>query len=56
MLQFGLILPLQNDNILKDGDYFGERALLKKEPRAADIFANSRKVKLIALHRDDFEK
>lgn len=46
----------QANNVLHEGDYFGERALLKKEPRACDIFAHSEKVELIALHREDFEQ
>jgi len=44
----------QADNTLEAGDYFGERALLKREPRAADVFA-AEDVSLIALHREDFE-
>jgi CRP-like cAMP-binding protein/tRNA A-37 threonylcarbamoyl transferase component Bud32 len=45
----------QADNLLFEGDYFGERALLKQEPRAADVFAESDNTTLIALHRIDFE-
>lgn len=44
----------QSNNVLHEGDYFGERALLKSEPRAADVFAESGGCTLIALHRDDF--
>lgn len=44
----------QSDNILHSGDYFGERALLRREPRACDVFAES-DVVLIALAREDFE-
>jgi CRP-like cAMP-binding protein len=36
------------------GDYFGERALLKREPRVADVYAET-DVSLIALHKEDFE-
>lgn len=46
----------QNNNVLHAGDYFGERALIKKEPRAADVYAETDAVKLVALHREDFEK
>ena len=44
----------QSDNVLHSGDYFGERALLRREPRACDVFAES-DVVLIALAREDFE-
>jgi cGMP-dependent protein kinase 1 len=44
----------QSDNVLHAGDYFGERALLRQEPRACDVFAESDLV-LIALAREDFE-
>lgn len=46
----------QQDNVLKTGDYVGERALMMKEPRAADVYAYSSQVHLIALHQDDFVK
>jgi CRP-like cAMP-binding protein len=45
----------QSNNILTAGDYFGERALLRKgDKRAADVEALT-DVSLIALHREDFE-
>lgn len=44
----------QSDNLLAEGDYFGERALLKDVPRAADVFAKG-ETDLIALSREDFE-
>jgi CRP-like cAMP-binding protein len=45
----------QADNLLQAGDYFGERALLTSEPRAADVFAEGLAgCTLVALHRDDF--
>ena len=37
----------------KPGDYFGELALLKNEPRAANVIAKS-KVKVASLNRDSF--
>lgn len=40
---------------LKAGDFFGERALLKKEPRAADCVAMS-KVECLTLDRSSFER
>lgn len=38
----------------KEGDYFGERALLKKEPRAATIVATSQELKVVSVERDAF--
>ena len=43
----------QANNVLQPGDYFGERALLTAEPRAADVYAET-DVTLVALHADDF--
>lgn len=40
----------------KAGDYFGELALLKNEPRAASVFAISDELKLLTLHRSDFKR
>jgi cAMP-dependent protein kinase regulator len=37
------------------GDYFGERALIKNEPRAANIIAKSR-LHLVALDRQSFKR
>lgn len=45
----------QSNNILHAGDYFGERALLMREPRVADVLAES-DVTLVAIDREDFEK
>lgn len=39
-----------NDSVLTAGDYFGERALITGEPRAADVIAES-KVTVMALDR-----
>jgi cAMP-dependent protein kinase regulator len=36
------------------GDYFGERALLKKEPRAANIVATSETLEVVSLDKDSF--
>jgi cAMP-dependent protein kinase regulator len=41
------------DNSLTAGDYFGERSLLKDEPRICDIWA-AEDTSLIVLHRKDF--
>lgn len=40
----------------KAGDYFGERALIKGEPRYANIKATSEIVKVISLDRDSFKR
>ena len=40
----------------KAGDYFGERALLKGEPRAASIVCTSEDVRVVSLERDSFKR
>ncbi|VDM01001.1 unnamed protein product [Schistocephalus solidus] len=40
---------------LKDGEYFGELALIKKQPRAATVAAKT-EVELAVLNADNFEK
>jgi CRP-like cAMP-binding protein len=44
----------QSNNILTAGDYFGERSLLKAQPRCCDVEAMN-DVSLIALHKEDFQ-
>jgi cAMP-dependent protein kinase regulator len=39
----------------KSGDYFGELALLKNEPRAANVIAKT-KLKVVALERNSFRR
>ena len=39
----------------KPGDYFGELALLRNEPRAANIIAVS-KLKCVSLERNSFKR
>ena len=43
-------------NELKEGDYFGERALLRGEPRYANIVVSSDTVKVISLDRRSFNR
>lgn len=39
----------------KPGDYFGERALLKNEPRAANVIAKTN-CKVVSLDRHSFKR
>lgn len=39
----------------KKGDYFGERALMKNEPRAANIIAKTN-LKVVSLDRHSFKR
>ena len=51
--------PGKPDTIIKEysvGDYFGERALIKGEPRACNIIASSDTVKVISLDRISFKR
>ena len=43
-------------NELKEGDYFGERALIRGEPRYANIIVSSDTVKVISLDRLSFNR
>jgi len=38
------------------GDYFGERALIKKEPRAANIEVTSDRIEVVSLTKDSFNR
>lgn len=40
----------------KSGDYFGERALLKKEPRAANIEATSDELVVVSIDQNSFNR
>jgi CRP/FNR family transcriptional regulator, cyclic AMP receptor protein len=40
-------------DMLREGQYFGEMALLDEQPRSADVVAVQRTL-LLSLHRDDF--
>ena len=51
--------PGKPDTVIKEykvGDYFGERALIRGEPRAANIIAKSETVKVISLDRTSFKR
>ena len=48
--------PEEIINELKEGDYFGERALLKGEPRYANIIVVSDTAKVISLDRNSFNR
>ena len=53
------LTPGQPAKVIKDykkGDYFGERALIKGEPRYANIIAKSPVVKVISLDRESFKR
>ena len=39
----------------KAGDYFGELALLRNEPRAANVIAKT-KLKVVSLERNSFKR
>lgn len=39
----------------KSGDYFGERALIKDEPRAASVIART-EVIVVSLNRNSFKR
>lgn len=47
--------PATQVNSYKEGDYFGERALLKNEPRAANIVAES-DLQVVMLDRKSFRR
>lgn len=48
--------PQQTIMNYKQGEYFGERALIKGEPRYANIIAKTLIVKVISLDRDSFKR
>ena len=47
--------PAQTVMEYKEGDYFGERALLKNEPRAANIVATSN-LQVVSIERTAFQR
>ena len=48
--------PEEKINELNEGDYFGERALIKGEPRYANIIVTSDNAKVISLDRLSFNR
>lgn len=49
-------LPLLTPLARPSGNFFGERALLKREKRGATVRATSDEVQCLRLHREDFDK
>lgn len=47
--------PAQKVKDYGPGDYFGELALLKNEPRAANVIAKT-KLKVVSLDRNSFKR
>lgn len=42
--------------IHKEGDYFGELAIIKNEPRAASVYTNTEKVRCLSMERKVFKR
>jgi cAMP-dependent protein kinase regulator len=40
----------------KEGDYFGERALMKGEPRAANVKVISERMTVVVMDRHSFKR
>mmetsp|Transcript_103024 Transcript_103024/g.291792 ORF Transcript_103024/g.291792 Transcript_103024/m.291792 type:complete len:400 (-) Transcript_103024:152-1351(-) len=59
ILEEGTLIVLKNDKQVMDykpGDYFGELALLKNQPRAASIQVSSSQAKVLSMSRLSFNK
>merc|ERR1712070_529383 len=59
IVESGTLYALKNDVRVRDykpGDYFGELALLKNQPRAASIIVSSDKARLLSMSRASFGK
>jgi len=59
IVESGSLYALKDDVRVKDykpGDYFGELALLKNQPRAASVVASSDSVRLVSMTRQSFSK
>jgi len=59
IVESGTLYALKDDVRVKDykpGDYFGELALLKNQPRAASIVVSSDSARLVSMTRQSFSK
>jgi cAMP-dependent protein kinase regulator len=59
IVESGTLYALKNDARVRDykpGDYFGELALLKNQPRAASIIVSSDKARVLSMTRVSFSK
>jgi len=59
IVESGTLYALKNDVRVRDykpGDYFGELALLKNQPRAASIIVSSDKARVLSMTRVSFSK
>jgi cAMP-dependent protein kinase regulator len=48
--------PEQEMMVHKVGDYFGELALIKNQPRAASVYSSARETKLLSMDRKTFKR
>jgi cAMP-dependent protein kinase regulator len=59
IVESGSLYALKDDSRVRDykpGDYFGELALLKNQPRAASIVVSSESARLVSMSRQSFSK
>jgi len=59
ILESGTLYASKDDTRVKDykpGDYFGELALLKNQPRAASVIVSSESARVLSMSRQSFSK
>merc|ERR1712083_471397 len=59
ILEEGVLYALKGENRVMDykaGDYFGELALLKNQPRAASVIVESETARVLSMTRVSFNK